>query len=244
MASTRVSRPVQDARKAPPDPSGGAFASCRMLSAYHLREPRRRSPLLGFSSAADSFKLASNSKSKAGPSFQRAPARQVSPLSVSATPVYGAGGRAWRPGRRPLRRRGSRRSGPRSPRGWSCRRHWNYVRPDASYPESTGIRCPGAVAMPPPVRSRSNASRPEIGEELLGGWLSGKQSSKVMIAGLVGRVLAAGMCQLARTRIDRWAEGDLANLRTVGLPRLAGILIRQPDQQLGPNRRLADRQVT
>ena len=103
---------------------------------------------------------------------------------------------------------------------------------------------PSAVAMPPPVRSRSNASRPEIGEELLGGWLSGKQSSKVMIAGLVGRVLAAGMRQLARTRIDRWAEGDLANLRTVGLPRLAGILIRQPDQQLGPNRRLADRHVT
>ena len=70
-------------------PSAAPSVSCRMRSAYHLREPRRRSPLSGFSSAADSFKLASNSKSKAGPSFQRAPARKVSPLSVSATPVYG-----------------------------------------------------------------------------------------------------------------------------------------------------------
>ena len=44
---------------------------------YQRFEPRRRTPLSVFSSPVDSVRLASSSKSKAGPSHQRAPARQV-----------------------------------------------------------------------------------------------------------------------------------------------------------------------
>ena len=54
---------------------------------HHRFEPRRRTPLSGFSSPADSLRLASSSRSSEGPSLQRAPARQLSPPFESATPV-------------------------------------------------------------------------------------------------------------------------------------------------------------
>ena len=51
------------------------------------------------------------------------------------------------------------------------------------------------------------------------------------------------MRELARAGIDRRPERDLADLRPVGLARLAGVLVRQPYGELGADGRTADRHV-
>ena len=110
-----------------------------------------------------------------------------------------------------------------------CQDSWN---------RSRGSRTPSPI----PGEVRRHLAGParscmmSVGRSSSRYWLSWKRRPKLTIPGLVSRILATGMCQFACARMDRWAEGDLANQRSVGPPRLARVLVRQPDEQLGPNR--------
>ena len=117
--------------------------------------------------------------------------------------------------------------------------------------------CPGAFARYAPharQEPKPNRDGQEMGSELAGWgiplfatgistWKGLRASAAMRSTATTHRVLAAGVRPLARTRIDRRAERDLAYLRPLGLSRLTRVLVGQPDQKLSPHRRLADRHV-
>ena len=153
----------------------------------------------------------------------------------------------------PPRLEGGAERSVRSPVG-ECREHCVHRRggplegvgttPDRTIPTRNRLGTCSHVMVPRTHPVRVDQTPQDLGPVRdCRGSLSGKQSRKVTIARLFGRVLASGMCKLASTRIDRRAERDLANSCIDGLPRLARVLVGQPDQQLGPDLRIADRHV-